>query len=132
MKAEPRLLDYLHHLREAAQQIRNYTSGMDKAAFLADSRTQQAVFFNFVILGEACARLMAGHADFLARHPQVPWRSIRDMRNQVAHGYFTIDTEVVWRTVQDALPDLLAKLPVVIAAADQQATSGRPPASSAS
>lgn len=127
MTSEPRRPDYLRHMQEAAQLILRYTSGMDQAAFLVDSRTQQAVFFNFVILGEAATKLMDSHAEFLAQHPQVPWRSIRDMRNQVAHGYFTIDTDVVWRTVQSALPDLLAKLPAIIAAAEQEATSGQPP-----
>lgn len=119
MTVEPRLPDYLRHMQEAAQNCLDYTSGLDKAAFLADSRTQQAVFFNLVVLGEAATKLMASHADFLARSPQVPWRAIRDMRNQVAHGYFTIDVDVVWRTVQHALPDLLSELPAIVAAADR-------------
>lgn len=119
MTAEPRLPDYLRHMQEAAQNALDYTSGLDKTAFLADGRTQQAVFFNLVILGEAATKLMAGHADFLSRHPQVPWRAIRDMRNQVAHGYFTIDVDVVWRTVQHALPELLDQLPAIIAAAER-------------
>ncbi|MES2531445.1 MAG: DUF86 domain-containing protein [Pseudomonadota bacterium] len=106
-------------MQEAAQTTLDYTAGLDKAAFLADSRTQQAVFFNLVILGEAATKLMAGHAEFLARHPQVPWRAIRDMRNQVAHGYFTIDVDVVWRTVRHALPDLLRQLPAIMAAVGQ-------------
>lgn len=58
--------------------------------------------------------------------PRLPACGIRDMRNQVAHGYFTIDTDVVWRTVQHALPDLLAKLPAIIEAADQQAAPSDP------
>lgn len=127
MKSEPRLPDYLRHMQEAAQQSLRYTEGMDLAAFLADGRTQKAVFFNFVILGEAATRLMAGYADFLDRYPQVPWRSIRDMRNQVAHGYITIDTDIVWRTVQAALPELLTELPPIIAAADALAATGQPP-----
>lgn len=100
---------------------------MDKATFVTDSRTQQAVFFNFVILGEAAAKLMAGQAEFLAQYPQVPWRGIRDMRNQVAHGYFTIDTDVVWRTVQYALPNLLGMLPAIFSAADQWVDENDPP-----
>lgn len=127
MTAEPRLPDYLRHMQEAAQENVDFTVGMDLAAFLADGRTQKAVFFNFVILGEAATRLMADHADFLDRHPQVPWRNIRDMRNQVAHGYVTINTDVVWRTVRVALPDLLAKLPAIIAAADARPAAGSPP-----
>lgn len=127
MTSEPRLPDYLRHMQDATHNILRYTAGMDKVAFLADSRTQQAVFFNFVILGEAAAKLMADHADFIAHYPQVAWRSIRDMRNQVAHGYFAIDAEVVWRTVQVALPDLLTKLPAIIAAVDPQTAARQPP-----
>ena len=79
-----------------------------------------------MILGEACTRLMAHHAEFLRLHPHVPWRSIRDMRNQVAHGYFTIDVDVVWRTVRHALPELRDALPAVIAAAAGHAAPGKP------
>ncbi|MDA7416898.1 DUF86 domain-containing protein [Xenophilus arseniciresistens] len=119
MASDPRLPDYLRHMEEAAQLSLEYTADMDYAAFLADEITQKAVLFNFVILGEAVTKLMVKHADFLAQHPQVAWRSIRDMCNQVAHGYFTINTEVVWRTVQSALPDLLAELRAITAAAGQ-------------
>ncbi len=35
------------------------------------------------------------------------------MRNRIAHGYFEINFEVVWETVQTALPELLARLPTV-------------------
>lgn len=124
MKTEPRLPDYLRHMQEAAQNILRYTAGMDEATFLSDSRTQQAVYFNFAILDEASTKLMAAHADFLAQHPQVPWRGIRAMRNQVAHGYFTVDAGVVWSTLRVALPDLLAQLPAIIATADLKAAPG--------
>ena len=45
------------------------------------------------------------------RIPHVPWRSMRGMRNRIAHGYFDINLEVVWDTVQIALPELLKVLP---------------------
>ena len=32
------------------------------------------------------------------------------MRNRIAHGYYEIDLDVVWATVQAALPDLLVSL----------------------
>lgn len=120
MTSVPRLLDYLQHMQEATRQILAYTAALDQAAFHADTRTQQAVLFNFVVLGEAATKLMAGHGELLARHPQVPWRSIKDMRNQVAHGYFAIDLDVIWRTVRHALPALLDSLPAVIADAAEQ------------
>lgn len=36
---------------------------------------------------------------------------MRGMRNRIAHGHFDINLDVVWDTVQNALPELLAKLP---------------------
>jgi uncharacterized protein with HEPN domain len=33
------------------------------------------------------------------------------MRNRIAHGYFDINLDVVWDTVQTALPALLEQLP---------------------
>lgn len=42
------------------------------------------------------------------------------MRNRIAHGYFEINLELVWDTVQQALPELLTRLPQVHAAAMEQ------------
>jgi uncharacterized protein with HEPN domain len=38
---------------------------------------------------------------------------MRGMRNRIAHGYFEINLDVVWGTVQTALPVLLEQLPAV-------------------
>jgi len=38
---------------------------------------------------------------------------MRGMRNRIAHGYFDINLDVVWDTVQTALPALLQQLPAV-------------------
>lgn len=53
------------------------------------------------------------YPQFAQAHPEVPWRSMRGMRNRIAHGYFDINLEVVWETVQSALPKLLEQLPEV-------------------
>lgn len=108
---ESRLLDYLEHVAEAARQACSYVDDMEKPAFLADTRTQQAVILNVVIIGEAATRLLQSYDAFLVRHPQIPWRSMKGMRNRIAHGYFDIDLDVVWETVQTALPQLLRQLP---------------------
>ena len=104
--------DLLDHIRQAAHEARGFISGMDKPAFLADKRTQRAVVMSLLIIGEAATRLMDQHAAFVAQHPAVPWRSMRGMRNRIAHGYFDINLEVVWETVQVALVELLERLPM--------------------
>jgi len=86
---------------------------MTKDDFLADKRTQQAVIMGLIVIGEAATKVMDGYAEFTQAHPEVPWRSMRNMRNRMAHGYFDINLEVVWETVQEWLPELLKQLPSV-------------------
>jgi uncharacterized protein with HEPN domain len=38
---------------------------------------------------------MSEHPDFVANHPDIPWRQMRGMRNRMAHGYFDINLEIV-------------------------------------
>jgi uncharacterized protein with HEPN domain len=108
---ENRLSDYLDHIRQAAMDAYGFIGGMVKDDFLQDKRTQRAVVMSLLIIGEAATKVMDGYADFTKAHPEVPWRSMRGMRNRIAHGYFDINLDVVWDTVQTALPALLAQLP---------------------
>ncbi|AHC33319.1 hypothetical protein A7317_04000 [Pseudomonas fluorescens] len=106
-----RLGDYLNHIRQAATDAITFVEGLSKEEFLEDRRTQQAVIMSLIILGEASTKIMDQHPEFTVGHPQIPWRSMRGMRNRIAHGYFDINLDVVWDTIQSALPDLLARLP---------------------
>jgi uncharacterized protein with HEPN domain len=112
-----RALDRLGQMLTAAKLACSYVEGMERPAFLGDPRTQQAVVMNLVIIGEAASRLIQTDAALLAKHAAIKWELMRGMRNRIAHGYFETDMDVVWETVQEFLPDLLARLPEVIASA---------------
>jgi uncharacterized protein with HEPN domain len=124
--SDDRLSDYLGHMLEGAQQACSYVEGLSRTDFLADKRTQQAEILNIIIIGEAATKLLADHSEFLSRHPQVPWRNMKGMRNRIAHGYFDIDLGIVWDTAQKALPDLLKDLPEALRDAAQQRSKGSP------
>ena len=115
-----RLPLWLEQMHEAASQALAYVEGMDKAAFVTDKRTQQAVVLNLLVIGELAAKLLEQHGDFVLEHPGIAWASMKGMRNRIAHGYFELDIGVVWETVQRALPDLLARLPAVRVAAQER------------
>lgn len=112
--------DYLRHMAEAASKIASYIDGMEESDFRGDERTQQAVIFNLMIVGEATSKLLKEHADFLERYPNVSWASMKGMRNRIAHGYFEINLGIVWETARTAMPELLASLPAMIAAAEAE------------
>lgn len=105
-----RLPDYLDHMRQAIADAQSFTEGMEQADFAQDKRTQQAVVMSLIVLGEAATKVMDQHTAFAELHQQIPWRSMRGMRNRIAHGYFDINLEVVWDTLQTALPALKSQL----------------------
>ena len=108
--SENRLPEYLDHMRQAACDACSFVEGQSKSEFLEDKRTQQAVIMSLIIIGEASTKIMDDCPEFAARHPEIPWRNMRGMRNRIAHGYFEINLDVVWDTVQTALPELLDQL----------------------
>lgn len=115
MSADRRIVDYLEHIREAADRAQGYIKGMTKSDFVGDVRTQQAVMHNLIIIGEASSKLLQTYPEFVARQPHLPWRSMRGMRNRVAHGYFDLDLDIIWDTVNTELPQLKILLPGMIA-----------------
>lgn len=105
-----RLSDYLDHMKLAATEACSFVEGMPKEDFLEDKRTQQAVVMSLIIIGESAKKIIEGYGEFAEKYTEVPWHNMRGMRNRIAHGYFDINFDVVWDTVQTALPALLKQL----------------------
>jgi len=113
------LTDYLGHMQIAASDACSFVEGLNQADFHDDKRTQSAVVMSLIVIGEAATKVMDQFPDFAANHGEISWRNMRGMRNRIAHGYFDINLEVVWDTVQTALPSLLLQLPMLIKSAEQ-------------
>lgn len=101
-----RLADYLAHIIEAIERIDRYTEDMGEVAFLENEMVQDAVIRNFEIIGEASHNIERDYPDFVAAHPELPLVPAYEMRNAVAHGYFKVDLELVWKTIRRNLPAL--------------------------
>lgn len=95
---------------EAIRLVRDYAQGISRDEFFADKKTQQAVVLNIMIIGEAATQIGNGYPEWADQHPQIQWRAMRGMRNRMVHGYFDINLQVVWDTVQLSLPELEEKL----------------------
>jgi len=110
---QQRLADYLAHITEAIERIESYTEDMNEVAFLDDRLVQDAVIRNLEIIGEASNNIEKHYPDFAASYPELPLSSAYQMRNAIAHGYFKVDFEIVWKTIQRDLPDLYFQIQAV-------------------
>jgi uncharacterized protein with HEPN domain len=95
----------LGHIRENIVLAQGFLGGLDATGFAADLRTRYAVTRCLEIISEASRRLDPG---LRARHPQIPWPQVAAAGNIFRHEYEGVRPEVLWRTVKDALPPLLA------------------------
>jgi uncharacterized protein with HEPN domain len=109
-----RLPDYLGHILQAIERIHRYIEDSDEVAFLQDEKTQDAVIRNFEIIGEAANNIKRYHTDFAQLHPEIKLNFAYEMRNALAHGYFKVDFEIVWRTIHQDLPELHEQVRLLI------------------
>ena len=103
MQRDPRA--YLWDVRESALAIQSFTAGMDATAYAGNAMAQAAVERKFEIIGEALNQLAKLDAAMAARIPDLP--QIVAFRNQLIHGYATVNVGTVWNIAQNALPTLL-------------------------
>ena len=101
-----RLRDYLDHIIEATARIRDFTEDMTELTFLESKLVQDGVIRNIEVIGEAARNVQRRFPQFAAAHPEVPWEDVYWMRNRLSHGYFAVDLELVWKTVERDIPEL--------------------------
>lgn len=100
-------LDYLQDMLENAQRAIDFVKGLDYKAFVEDDKTVYAVIHAVEIIGEAARSIPE---DVRAKYPEIPWRDVAGMRNKLVHQYFGVNMEVVWKTIHEDLPMLIASL----------------------
>ncbi len=108
-----RIPGYLGHILEALNRIFKYIDDIDEISFLQNTLAQDAVVRNLEVIGEASQNLSRYHQEFVAAHSDVPWEKMYWMRNRLAHGYFTVDFEIVWRTLVNDLPELKQQIQAI-------------------
>ena len=83
--------------------IESKIDGVPFEIFLRDEDVKEIVSFNVLQIGELAKNLSP---EFLERYSGVPWKSIKGMRDWVAHGYGTIDLKEVWNTAVNDISSL--------------------------
>lgn len=87
--------------------VLSYTDGLDRKTFVANTPVYDASLRNIELIGEAATHVPDS---IRVQYPEIPWRSIVGMRNQIIHVYLDVDDDIIWRTIQEDIPLLLPKL----------------------
>lgn len=104
---------FLEDIIDAIDRIDDFLAGIDLAAFATDEKTKAAVLHKLAVIGEAARHL---REDFVPRYPEVDWDKAAGLRNIIAHEYFSIDYDIVYRTARGSLPKLREQIAAILAA----------------
>jgi uncharacterized protein with HEPN domain len=98
-----RLRHMLDNARDAVSLALNKSRSDLESEHMLDLSLKHTV----MLVGEA-----ANHVsdDTQKQHPEIAWTQIIGMRNRIIHGYDFIDYDILWSTVKDDLPVLIAQL----------------------
>ncbi|HVX18263.1 MAG TPA: HepT-like ribonuclease domain-containing protein [Acidimicrobiales bacterium] len=98
----------LQHLVDAATKAVSFCRDRSRADLDSDELLRRALTKLVEIVGEAAKQVTPATRREL---PGVPWASAARMRDRLVHHYFDINLDVLWSTVTEDLPALIAALP---------------------
>ena len=103
----------LCHALEAAQKVQRFARGHTRASLSQDEGLQLVLARLLEILGEATGSVSP---ECRSKYPDLPWSSMKAMRNWLAHAYFDINLDILWNVVVDHTGPLIIQLESIIAA----------------
>jgi|MudIll2142460700_1097286.scaffolds.fasta_scaffold28211_2 uncharacterized protein with HEPN domain len=106
---KPTPKERLEHIKDAIFKIKSFVYNSSKDEFLTDIMRQNAVLYQFIIIGEAIHHVDKSILDKYA----YPWHIPRSFRNFLAHEYHKIRLESVYNAAND-LDELLKTIELIL------------------
>lgn len=97
----------LQHMLDAAQQAQMFVRKRHRTDLDEDRQLVWALVKAIEIIGEAAYQISA---ETKAQTPGIPLEKITGMRHRLVHAYFDIDLDILWKTIHEGLPPLMAIL----------------------
>ena len=101
---------YLYDIIECRDRVADYVRGVSEEDYHVNPMLQDALVRNIEVVGEAVKNLSTEITD---AHANIAWRQIARMRDKIAHHYFRINLDVVWKTATDDLPTLRPQIAAI-------------------
>ena len=97
----------LRHMLAAAREAFGYAKGRKRDDLDTDRPLVHSLVHCLEIVGEAANKVSL---ECRKDTGQIQWEDMIGMRNRLIHAYFDINLNIVWRTVKEELPPLIAEL----------------------
>lgn len=91
--------------------VEKYVEDIEARDFLDDKKTITACAFTVSQIGELVKEITD---ETIEKYPNIPWNSIKGMRNRIVHDYENVDLSVLWGTIKESLPELKNELKDII------------------
>jgi uncharacterized protein with HEPN domain len=101
----------LHHILDAAGNAVEFTRDKQRCDLDTNKMLGFAVIHLLEIIGEATRGISE---EMQLKYPRVPWQQMASMRNNLIHGYFQVDNDLVWETVRTELPPLITQIKSIL------------------
>ncbi|GCL55947.1 protein of unknown function DUF86 [Microcystis aeruginosa NIES-3806] len=95
--------DFLQDILEAICQLEKMTQDLSFEEFSTKIEIFLSVVKLIEIIGEAVKNIPD---EVRVNYPNIPWKNIAGMRDKLVHEYWAIDEKVVWKVIQNNLPQL--------------------------
>jgi uncharacterized protein with HEPN domain len=103
---------YLWDVANAIDLIERFCANMSFFEYLENDLVRAGVERQFEIIGEALKQCEANFPGSTASLPNVS--AFARFRDRLAHGYFTLDQDVIWRTKMQDIRPMRATLKVLL------------------
>lgn len=94
-------------MRYFLKKILNYTSKMNYDTFRSNSMLVEACVFSLSQIGELAHKVSR---DYQEKNPDIPWKKLYGLRNQIVHEYEGVNLIIVWDIISEDLPQLYDRL----------------------
>lgn len=94
---------FIQDILDAIKEIEEFIGEMNFDEFYSDHKTRSAVVWKVETIGEATKNIPK---TIKTKYKELSWKDMAGMRDKIAHFYFGIDYEIVWKVVKEDLPKI--------------------------
>ena len=104
-------LNRLYHMFEAARDAISFSKGRKREDIKSERQLSYSLIRCLEIIGEAAGKVSPETKN---EYSQIRWDPIIGMRHRLIHAYFEVNLNIVWKTENEEIPELIKELEPIL------------------